>query len=54
MTNDKKKQTNLTKDEKRTNLNEGEVRKSFNPNVKPDVQSSTPQVNPKTIPKKTK
>jgi hypothetical protein len=55
MTSENKK-TNLVKDQKRNDgnrtLNEGEIKKSFQPEVKPITQSSIPTVNPKTIPKK--
>ena len=50
---DSKKNTTLVKDQKGTRvLNEGEIKRSFQPQVKPQTQSSTPSVNPKTIPKK--
>lgn len=51
--NNGNKKTNLIKNNgKSTTLSEGTVKKSFQPQVKPDLQGTTPTVNPKTIPKK--
>jgi len=55
VSSDNKKNTNLVKDQKgNRTLNEGEIKKSFQPQVKPSTQATIPVVNPKTIPKKSK